>query len=58
MLGGRDLRKAVPLPLRLDLQECHQRPHLLLDAVEADERVELGLELLHRPRRLGPPELI
>ena len=58
MLRGRDLRKSVPLPLRLDLQERHQRPHLLLDAIEPNERVELGLELLHRPRRLGAPELI
>jgi len=40
-------------PLRLNLEERDQGPHLFLDRLESDERVELGLELFQAPRRLG-----
>ena len=58
MLRGRDLRQAVPLRSRLHLQEGDERPHLLLHRLQPDERVELGLQLGHRPRGLGPPKLV
>ena len=48
----------MPLPFGLDLQERHEGADLLLDGVESDQLVELGLEFRHRPGRLGPPELI
>src|SRR5262249_28386041 len=55
VLGGRHLRQPVLEPLRLNLEERDQGPYLLLDRLEPDERVELGLKLLDapgRPRRL------
>ena len=56
MLARRHLREVVLLPARLHLEERDERAHLLLDRREPDERVELRLELLERPRRLGPVE--
>jgi hypothetical protein len=53
VLRGCDLREAVLLAPRLHLQERDEGVHLLLDGLEADERVELGLELLHAPGGLG-----
>ena len=41
VLARRDLGEAVLLPPRLHLEERDQRAHLLLDGLEADERVEL-----------------
>jgi hypothetical protein len=38
-------------PLRLNLEERDQGPHLFLDRLQSDERVELGLELLQAPGR-------
>ena len=38
-------------PLRLNLEERDQGPHLFLDRLEPDQRVKLGLELLQAPRR-------
>ena len=58
VLRGGDLREPVPLSLCLDLQERHQGAHLFLHRLEPDQRIELGLELRHRPGRLGPSELI
>ena len=58
VLRGRDLRKTVPLALGLHLEERHQRPHLLLHGLESRQRIELHLELIHRPDRLGPPQLV
>jgi hypothetical protein len=56
MLARCDLGKVVLLPARLHLEESDERAHLLLDRGEPDERVELRLQLLQRPRRLGPVE--
>ena len=50
MLARRDLGQPVLLPPRLHLEERDERAHLLLHGVEADERVELGLQLLERER--------
>jgi hypothetical protein len=58
MLRGRHLRQAVALPLGLHLQERDEGVHLLLDGLEPRQGVELGLELLQRPRRLRAPELV
>ena len=40
-------------PLRLNLEERDQGPHLFLDRLEPNERVEFGLELLQAPGRPG-----
>ena len=48
MLRGRDLRQPVLEAPALHLQEGGERAHLLLDAPEADQRVEFGLELGQR----------
>ena len=56
MLARRHLGQVVLLPARLHLEKRNERAHLLLDRREPDERVELRLELLERPRRLGPVE--
>ena len=53
MLARRHLGQAVLLAARLHLQEGDERAHLLLDRVEADERVELRLQLVERALRLG-----
>ena len=45
MLAGRNLRQVVLLAASLHLQEGDERVHLLLDRLEPDERVELGLEV-------------
>jgi hypothetical protein len=45
MLRRRDLRQPVLEPARLHLQERDQRPDLLLHGREADECVELRLQL-------------
>ena len=58
MLRCRDLRQAVTLTLGLNLEEGDESADLLLDRLEPDERVELGLELRQRPRRLGPSQLV
>ena len=58
VLRGRNLGQAVLEPPRLHLEERDQRPHLLLHSLEADERVELRLELLHRQRRQRLPETV
>ena len=42
----------VLLPARLHLQEGDERAHLLLDRLEPDQRVELGLQLVEAPLRL------
>ena len=49
MLARRDLGQAVLEPPCLHLEEGDERAHLLLDRLEPDERVELGLELGERP---------
>ena len=46
-----DLGEPVLLPSRLHLEEGDERVHLLLHRVEADECVQLGLDLLERPQR-------
>ena len=51
MLARRHLRQAVLLAPRLHLEEGDERVHLLLHRLEADERVELRLQLRQRPRR-------
>ena len=51
VLARRDLGQPVLLAARLHLQEGDERVHLLLDRLEPDERVELGLQLLERQRR-------
>ena len=56
VLARRHLGEVVLLPARLHLEEGDERAHLLLDRLEPDERVELGLELLQRPGRLWPVE--
>ena len=48
----------MPLALCLHLQEGDERAHLFLHRVEPDERVELGLELGQRPRRLRAPQRV
>ncbi len=45
-------------PASLDLEECDQRAHLVLHGLEADERVELLLELGERTGGLGTGELV
>jgi hypothetical protein len=52
VLRGRDLREAVLRAPRLHLEEGDERMHLLLDGLEADERVELRLHLPERARGL------
>src|SRR5262249_24341670 len=54
----RDLREAVTLALRLHLQERDERVHLLLHRLEPGQRVELSLQLLERPRGLGPAQRV
>ena len=44
------LFRQVPLALRLHLQKGEQRPDLLLDRLQTDERIELLLQLGHRPQ--------
>ena len=58
VLRCRDLRQPVPLPLGLYLQKGDEGADLVLDRLESDQRVELRLELRHRPRGLRPPELV
>ena len=53
MLARRHLREAALLAERLHLEEGDERADLLLDGLEADERVELGLELVERANLLG-----
>ena len=48
VLARRHLGEAVLLAARLHLEEGDERVHLLLDGLEPDERVELGLQLLER----------
>jgi hypothetical protein len=48
VLRGRHLGKAVALALGLHLQEGDERAHLLLDRLEAGQRIELVLELGQR----------
>ena len=56
VLRRRDLRQARLLAPRLDAQERDERLHLLLDRLEPRQRVELGEQLLERPRRLLPAQ--
>ena len=56
MLRRRDLGQARVLAPRLHAQERDERPHLLLDRLEPGQRVELGEQLLERPRRLLAPQ--
>jgi hypothetical protein len=51
VLRGRDLREPVLGAPPLYLEERDEGSHLLLHGFEADEGVELGLQLLHAPRR-------
>ena len=44
VLAGRHIGETVLVALRLDLEERDQGPDLLLDRVESDERVEIGLD--------------
>src|SRR5581483_9276517 len=44
------------LPAGLHAQERDERANLLLDRLEARERIELREQLLERPRRLLAPE--
>ena len=53
VLRGRDLREPVLRAPALHLEERDERADLLLHGLEADEGVELGLELLHAARRRG-----
>ena len=54
VLARRHLGQLVLLPPRLHLEERDERAHLLLDRLQADQAVELGLQLGQRPRRLDP----
>jgi len=58
VLRRRDLRQAVPLPLRLHLQERDERTDLILDRLEPDQGIELRLQLGQRARRLRSAELV
>ena len=58
MLARRHLGEAPFLPQGLHLQEGEQRTHLILDALEADQAVQLSLELVHRPCRCGWSEVL
>ena len=71
VLARRHLGQLVLLPPRLHLEERDERAHLLLDGLQADQAVELGLQLCQWPRwlytgaeqilELGtgrPPELV
>ena len=53
MLARRDLGQAALLAQGLHLEERDEGANLLLDGLEADERVELGLELLEERSLLG-----
>jgi hypothetical protein len=46
MLARRDFGEAPLLAQRLNLQERHERPHLLLHGLEPHERVQFGLQLV------------
>jgi hypothetical protein len=58
VLRGRHLRQAVLEPAPLDLEERDQRAHLVLHGLEADEGVELPLELRQRASGLGTGKLV
>ena len=59
MLARRHLGQLVLLSPRLHLEERNKRVHLLLDRLQADQAVELRLQLGERTRRLGArPEQI
>src|SRR5829696_3877229 len=53
VLRGRDLGEPELLPARLHLKEGEERADLLLHRLEPGQRLELGLQLVERPRRLG-----
>ena len=53
VLRGRHFGQVVLGARGLHLEEGDERSHLLLDRVQADEGVELGLELVQRGARLG-----
>ena len=53
VLAGRGLPQPVLLPAALNLEERDERVHLLLDGLEADEPVQLGLELAEAPFAVG-----
>ena len=56
VVAGLDRRQPPLLAQPLDAQQAGQPAHVGLDLLEADQRVELGEQLLDRPlrRQLGP----
>ena len=52
VLRRRHLRQAGLLAASLDAEERDERANLLLHRLEAGQRVELGQQLLERPRRV------